>query len=418
MKKFNLKTKKYYIAIFLTILVACSFSKKEDGSEASFTFINNISEVSIPIKYEPNRIYIPVILEDSVFCDLLLDTGAKDIVFDSVFIAENKEKLGMLIYPHSPIRVYTPDGLKLHYQTIFVWKNNAPKRRDSLKLQIGNSIFFHTHPVVYNGKNRETGIFPMQILGKEKIVNINVEDKYIALLDTLNNKADSISFTVNPSTSAPMVKIPIIINTPDTCYRINGNFLLDLGFSGELLFPESILKKELMNIPYKEYHYLSSTVKGTSSMKETDQVSISLGLNNLTVHNALIAFSPSLPPDMTGIIGMGFLEHLNFAVDYKNLLFHYHIKDSVITKKIIDSNDKFGVFIRKQNVSTDEFLYIEGLEKRGRADSLGITIGDHVIKVGDIEVNGANYEALYDSLPHIRKLTIKKTDGSIIQLDK
>jgi hypothetical protein len=421
METHRLNIKKYPLIVILGMFLIACFSSKDDDSNVSFSFTNSVAEKSFPIKYEYDRIYIPVILEDSVSCDLLLDSGTNNLSFDSTFIAENKDKLGMLIYSESSGKVYSPEGLYKRYPIIFVWNVNAQRRRDSLKLQIGNSIFYHSHPDVYS-KNIQTGIFPLHILTKEKIVNINVKEKYMMLLDSITNKADSISFTIDPSTSAPILKASVKIDTADTCYHINGNFLLDFGFRGAILFPESILKKELKNMPFIEFLSLSSTLQRVTSMKETINTSITLDLGNYTIQNTSIVFSSFLPPNITGIIGMAFLKHLNFAVDYRNLLFHYFVSDSnVVTNPFFDIYKKsyYGIRIQKnkENFGHQNFLYINEILKNGKADSLGIQLKDPVIKVNEIEVNENNYEALFDSIPKSRSLSIQKKDDSIIKIE-
>ncbi|GHT49145.1 hypothetical protein AGMMS49982_01950 [Bacteroidia bacterium] len=409
MDKLYLKRKKYYLIISF-LLVLCSCTQRDNAPEVSFAFTNNISEELIPIKYEHNGIYFPVILEDSISCDLFLDSGTGELVFDAAFFAENKEILGMDINPFVLYPVYAPYGLKVKYSTVF----DSSHKRDSLKLQIGSLLFYDAHPVVFGGKHDYIGIFPMRTLGKEKIVNVNVKEKYIALLDSITNKDDSISFTINPHTTAPIIKMSITINKMDTCYQINGNFLIDLGTRNALLFSESILETELRNIPYDEYIVLSSAIQGFSSEKKTYNSTISFGMGNLSIQNAEITYSAFLPPNITGVVGMDFLEHFNFAVDYNSLLFHYHCLDSVIVKEpFLQNKSGYGLYISKSDANND--IYIVGLLKNGKGDSLGIKLNDKVVKVDDIEVNSTNYEALYDSLANPKPMTIKRKDGSIIQ---
>jgi C-terminal processing protease CtpA/Prc len=79
----------------------------------------------------------------------------------------------------------------------------------------------------------------------------------------------------------------------------------------------------------------------------------------------------------------------------------------------------YGIRIKKAktNLSSNSLLYISELLKNGKADSLGIQLKDEVIKVNEEVVNENNYEALLDSIPKSRSLTIRKKDDSIVKIE-
>lgn len=403
---------KQIILIFLFSIDGISAFSQKDNTQA-FVFSNNVKCNSVTLNYINDRIYIPVTIENGIECNLFLDSGINNVLLDSSFIARNRTKLNLAINSHNKYYYTSIDGNYRFYPTLFIWKKNA-ERKQSLKIQIGNSIVFEEHPIA-SGKRDDaiaSGIFPLHLLAKDRIANIDVEEKKITLLDKIDNKSDSIHFEMDPSTSAPSINTSIRIHANDTSYLLKGPFLLDLGFRGDLVLSESVLKNQLNKVPNQEFSYASATIGNVSTVKES--YNISLDIDNIHTKNATIVYSKSLPPNIRGIIGMGILKHLNFAVDYHKHFFHYHMEYPFIQNAPRTVDEKsFGINLIKKS----SLLYIGRIRKGGKADLLGVKVLDRVIKVEDQYVTKENCDQLLSKLP-VSKIIIQSKKGNIITLQK
>ena len=399
------------VVMFLFVIYGTSlFSQKENFQ--SFSFSNNAGCDNITFNYVNDRIYIPATIEDSIECLLFLDSGVKNVLLDSSFVARNKNKLGLFINTH-PNYYTSIGGIYTFYQTLFVWSKNS-ERKQNQKIQIGNSVVFEEHPLVSNQRDDVgSGIFPLLLLAKDQIVNINVKERKMALLDMIDNKSDSISFEIDPYSSAPIINISILLHGIDTLHLIKGNFLLDLGFRGDLVLSESVLEKQLNQVPYQEYVYTSSSVKNVSTVKES--YNISLDINNIHAKNTTIVYTKTLSPNIIGIIGLGILKHINFAVDYRECFFHYHLDyPSIQNPPYIMDEKNFGVNLIKQS----SLLYIGKIRKGGKADILDVKLLDKVIQIDDHYVTKENCDLLFSKLPLAKKLVIQQNNGKNITLQK
>lgn len=333
---------KQLIMMFCMLVYGTSaFSQTENVQ--SFSFSKSEGYNRIPFNYINDRIYIPATIEDSVRCNLFLDSGSKNVLLDSTFVEKNKKQLSLFINPQ-PNNSTTPDGTRRFYQTLFVWKKDQEKKQNQ-KIQINNTVVFEEHPAVadYRGDAYGKGILPLALLAKNKIVNIHIKEKKMALLDRIDTKSDSIRFEIEPYTSAPLIKTEILLHDADTSYLLKGSFLLDLGFRGDLMLSESILEKQLKGVPYYEFVYASSAIGNTSSVKES--YNLSLKIDNIQAENIRITYVKKMPSDIIGVIGIIMLKHINFALDYRNCFFYYHMQEPFIQNKAHFINEKdFGIF--------------------------------------------------------------------------
>lgn len=378
----------------------------------SFSFSKSEGYNRIPFNYINDRIYIPATIEDSVRCNLFLDSGSKTVLLDSTFVEKNKKQLSLFINPQ-PNNSTTPDGTRRFYQTLFVWEKGQEKKQNQ-KIQINNAVVFEEHPAVadYRGDAYGKGVLPLALLAKNKIVNIHIKEKKMALLDRLDNKSDSIHFEIEPYTSAPLIKTEILLHDADTSYLLKGSFLLDLGFRGDLMLSESILEKQLKGVPYYEFVYASSAIGNTSSVKES--YNLSLKIDNIQAENIRITYVKKMPPNIIGVIGIIMLKHINFALDYRNCFFHYHMQEPFIQNKAHSINKKdFGIFFMKQS----SLLYIGTVRKGGKADLSGVKPFDKIIQVNDDFVTIENCDSL-SRLSYVKKIVVQQKSGKKITLQK
>lgn len=398
--------------MFILVLYGTSvFSQKENSKH--FSFSNNVESSNITFNYINDRIYIPVKIEDGIKCSLLLDSGVKNLLLDSSFVARNRTELGLLINPH-PSYFTSLEGVRKFYPTLFVWSKDAGRKRN-LKIQIGNSVVYEEHPNVSNQRADVIGrgLFPLYLLAKDQIINIDIKKHKMILLDKIDNKSDSCHFEIDPYTSAPLINISIRVHTIDTSYIVKGNFLLDLGFRGDLILSESVLEKQLNKVPYNEFSYTSSLIENTSILKESHN--ISLDINNINTRNATIVYAKELSPNITGLIGMGFLKHINFAVDYRKRFFHYHIEHPFIQNQPDKVDEKgFGIYLIKKSAQ----LYVGKIRKGGKADLLGVKLLDKVIQVDDHYVTKENCDMLLGRLSLVKKVVVQNKNGGSITLQK
>ncbi|MCD8182530.1 MAG: hypothetical protein LUE99_04885 [Bacteroides sp.] len=131
--------------------------------------------------------------------------------------------------------------------------------------------------------------------------------------------------------------------------------------------------------------------------------------------NATIVYAKKLSPNIIGIIGMGILKHINFAVDYNKCFFHYHMERPFIQNPPYVVNEKgVGVYLIKKS----SLLYVGKIRKGGKADLLGVKLLDKVIQIDNQYVTEENCDALLGKLPFARKIVIQSKDGKNITLQK
>lgn len=401
----------YKQTLMVLLFVICGTSIFAQKKEPQlFSFSNNAGRCNINFNYVDDRIYIPATIEDSIECSLFLDSGIKNVSLDSSFFAKNKTKLHLAINP-CPNYYTSLGGTYKFYQALFIW-NKQEEEKKNLKIKIGNSVVFEKHPII-STQTIGSGIFPLYLFAKDQILNIHIKAGEMRLLDKIDNKSDSIYFEIDPYTSAPLVNIPIRVYTDDISYLITGTFLLDLGFRGDLILSDSILEKRLNEVPYQEYIYVSSAVGNTSSVKES--YNISLDIDNIRAKNTTIVYANKLSPNITGIIGMGILKQINFALDYRKFFIHYHMEPPSIqnTPHIINKKG-FGIYLTKKS----SLLYVNKIRKGGKADLLGVKLLDKVIQIDNQRVTKENCDLLLGKLPFSKKVIVQKKDGKNITLQK
>lgn len=311
-------------------------------------------------------------------------------------------------------RIHTPNGITYSYPSFVSEK--AP-----LKIQIGNFYFDIPECEIMDYGGRRNGILPAIQLGKKHIININMFQKYVALLASVENKSDSLSFVVDPYTSAPCIDDTIFINTNDSLIAIDGRFIIDIGMANGLTLSKAS-KTKFPSLHCQDIIY-RTTSKGKSIAKLEQTSPVIMNLKNIS-ENININFSDKMPPGITGIIGTAFLERINFAIDYQKQQFHYDIIPESFFPYRSESNSvrKWGAIFANVKTEVDgsisNNLQVVQLIKGRKADLLGVELGDQIIKVDDEIVKpNLNDSLLMEKVRNAEKVTIRKRDGMHIILD-
>lgn len=400
------------LIIFLLTCINCSFCSsekeemKEENAKEEFKFVHNIDSLAVPIEIIRGRMHAKGLLNDSILTDLLLDSASDVFSLDYDFVENNKNKLGVVIGKTS-----------YHYPTLnSVFKSFEVKGKSKKKfsVKIGNETFLFDHFLAVKGAVRN--LFPMRMLGDKYIVNIDLPNNRLALLDSIENKSDTISFTLNKYTKGPEIYSTLKIQGEDTTINLTGKFVLDYGFHGSVIVSRQF-PRNYPDLTYNEIHTLSPRSKNGYYVDH-----ILLGrkivFNGVTLPKTDITVNFFIPEDVVGIIGMGILKYFNLAFDYKNEQLHFFIPDSVISlsKEPYIPGIKWGVMVDSTFSPSNKHLLISKIFKGRQGDLQNVKPGDKVIQVNDKEITQENFREIFPTIKNADSLKIVGKDGIIKDL--
>lgn len=408
-----------YVYVFVICLILTSCTNKE--KEYSFSFSDNYNEAIIPARFDNGRVYIPVsVVKNDIISDnlekctyyFLFDTGTSEMVIDSVL---NENDCFSIKYDNSFFRrIHAPAGVTYSYPSFI-------NDRSPLKIQIGSSFFDISECEIMDYAGRRNGILPAIQLGTKSIININLFQKYVALLSIIQNKSDSLSFVIDPYTSAPCIEDTIFVNNDDSLIAINGKFIMDIGMARGLTLSEEA-KIKFPSLCCQDVVYRTAN-KGNDIVKFQQTPTVKVHLKNISA-NVNIDFSRQMPPGITGVIGNAFLERINFAIDYQKLQLHYDVIPELYFPYRSESNSvkKWGVIIAnikmEVNDKMDYSLQVVQLIKGHKADLAGVELNDQIIEIDSKKVGvNLNDSLLMEKVRNAENVTIRKSNGTLIILE-
>lgn len=402
-----------YIYLFVIYLILTSCKNRE----YSFSFSDNYKELIIPAQFDKGRIYIPLsiakngtIRNDLKECTFyfLFDTGTPQMVIDSIL--NDNACFGIKYNNSLSRRIHTPAGITYSYPSII-------SEKTPLKIHIENFSFDMPECEIMDYGRRRNGILPAIQLGKKYIININLFQKYIALLESIENKSDSLPFVIDQSTSAPCIKDTIFIETNDSLIAIYGKFIIDIGMARGLTLSEEC-KIKCSSIPCQDVIYRTMN-KGNDIAKFQQTPLVNVKLKNIST-NENIDFSKNMPPGITGVIGNAFLERINFALDYRRQQLHYNVIPESFFPFRPESNSvkKWGIIIANVKVNGNNNLQVVQLIKGHKADLLGVELNNQIIEIdGETIGSNPNDSLLMQKVRNADKVIIRKNDGTSIILN-
>lgn len=224
--------RKYIVGyIMLCLFFPFVFVKAGEGTVFNFSWIEktdialNLND-TIPFSYLDRRIIALSYLNDSIQANIMLDSGAPYLFLDSLFLP----KVGLYTQPQSKEYFGSLESEGAVYY-LLEKRNGENYWKSSLDLKTNGAVFQIDHPLCSNLSSFGVdGILGLRLLKRtNKIVNINMKDKFITYFLFLPDKYRSLPMTEDKYSSAPLVKLNIKVMTSGGIVEHSGMFMLDTG---------------------------------------------------------------------------------------------------------------------------------------------------------------------------------------------
>lgn len=398
---------KYICNLLLVfILAGCSnYSSKNEDSNAKDSAIvtSKLPDDAFPVHFNGRHIIIRAVMNDSTEITLLLDTGAQVPTFDSTFIAQNKDRLGITIKPTHAI-VESPSGLF----------NITDRITGSIKLKaFAENEEFRGTLMIANIKKLNFGadaIFPAYLFFKDKAVMINLKDQYIRIIsqDTLNSlKSQYIRF---PLKGTPYTYFSIsskifagkALNLP---VNITGDLQIDLGAPGFLyLFKSQKLVNTVFTPTTKSLKIktlafnMIDTVCSEALVTDQLQLSDTLSFRNakVTLLNQFI----NIDTTQIGLLGNEFLRKFTVIIDYRNKQLYLRPNTEYLSPC---RNSNLGMRLSK--MPDQKSCIVHSIYESTPISIAGIQLGDEILSINGVPTESIN--AVQMDLIHLSPIGTK-----------
>lgn len=399
------------------------FAKTGEGTVFNFSRIEktdialNLND-TIPFSYLDRRIIALSYLNDSIQANIMLDSGAPYLFLDSLFLP----KVGLYTQPQSKEYFGSLESEGAVYY-LLEKRNGENYWKSSLDLKTNGAVFQIDHPLCSNLSSFGVdGILGLRLLKRtNKIVNINMKDKFITYFLFLPDKYRSLPMTEDKYSSAPLVKLNIKVMTSGGIVEHSGMFMLDTGFPGGIMFSHKVKKKYSSSL-FKESKFLISltdTLAVNSSRIDNNSVT----WEGMTFSPVDIVFNSNTSPSLEGlegVIGMQFLENLNMGFDYENKKFYYcPVSSKVLSNPEVNIFKKSGLAINWLIYKTGKypFIIVDHIIKGQRADLSGVDLRDIVISIDGQDIYSMESEQIEELVKKASSVTIKTQGGEIVVLN-
>jgi hypothetical protein len=392
---------KYLLTILLILILAgCSNHTSKNDISSTKTPIKTVfilPKDAFPIQFDGRHIIIQAKINDSVEISLLLDTGVQGISFDSSFIAENKDRLGIKTKPTRGT-ILTPGGLTKITQCIV----------GSVKITAFSENKDFTGAII-NPNLKKSGIgvdavFPAYLFFENKIVLINLENQYLRILsqDTLNDlKGNFVSFPLNGNpysyfTISSKICIDEVGNHP---VNFNGELVIDIGATGLLyLFKShpSVNPFFPSDVKTHKITYLSSNLKDTilSEAIIANQLRLSDTWRFQNAKITLLHNFTTIDSKQIGLLGNEFLKKFIVIIDYRSKKLYLRPASQYFTPC---NNSNLGMKFRKE--PGGKSYIVSTIYDQSPISIEGIHLGDKILSINGILTEGISIKEI-DSIEH------------------
>ena len=368
---------------------------------------------------ENGRIILPVVLNDSVSTNLVLDNGTTNLALDNTFSLKNNKHL--MLSSDSKVFVYIsmPDGEIMGK----LGKGNLKIKSGSSTIESTNFIYLYNMSGFY--KDKVSGFFPINWLSKNHLIYIDPRNSYITLPDTIDYKYYvKIPFTIDKS-GAFCIQSAFKFNCKGIWYNLNGIFLIDFGNPRDEIW---INKEKIIGFNLKVDEGFEITEKNKKPFQiqnvyaDTARI-VSFGDSYFKHLRISIEQEKSSPYEQfIGVIGEKILENYIVVIDYKNQVLYLKSirQESVLNESNLYKN--WGLNIRPFPISdftdTTKCKWIVAyVKKNKKADTSGIELWDELQSINGISIDKFTLSAGINALDNARKLTFRGNYGKLKLLE-
>lgn len=377
---------KYLLIIILFVIIAgCSnHASKNDISSTKPTVktVAILPKDAYPFQFDGRHIIIQAKMNDSVAISLLLDTGVQEPDFDSSFIAENRDRLGIKTKPFHGFGL-SPSGLLKITQRI----------TGSINLNaFSENKEFHGALMITNSIRSSLGadaIFPAYLFFEDKIVLIDLKNQYLRILsqDTLNDlKRHFVSFPLNGNQySFFTVSSKILIDKlAGHSVNLDGEMEIDIGAPGFLYLFKSqkyisaILPPDIKTHKIKTLAFnMKDTVFSEAIIADQLRLSDTWSFQNAKI--TLVDQFVNLDPAQIGLLGNDFLRKFIVIIDYRNKQLYLRPGPEYFSPC---KNSNLGMKLSKEPGAKS--YVVVSLYDQTPISNAGIHLGDIILSVNGI----------------------------------
>jgi len=366
--------KKSFFLIAVVILL--SFCKNKT-IETQFETADTITfpENAVPIVY-CNHIYIPSTI-DSIFGNIVFDTGADGLYFDSTFFSNNPFRKFKFI------NAFLPGVGTGHPQKVVVITDSINFGFYNYSNNISFIPVFLLKPIL--------GDFADGILGQryfsEHVLEINYFYEYIRLHNSIDSVDTSGYVSISMKKEDKRLFVPAIIQINDTV-SIQDYVKLDIGFGGSISItsPMATMYNLSENIADKFSCYNKySGVSGTSSWFKFRANHVEIGgykLDEVVMDYSEDKKGALSNSNHAGLLGNKILERFDVVIDFVN--------DNLYLKPNLNYNkpfnfSKLGFSYVDRNVTMGAWI-VTGFYRGSNAEIAGLQVDDKIVSVNGINI--------------------------------
>lgn len=376
--------KKSFIIALLTIVSLTASSQENDST--SFIYHGHI--------------YIPVVINDSVRCNAIYDTGAANLFgVDSVFLLHSAWKPQKMGHAYTggaagktKVRII-PEETNINYGTI------QNQYRLVVIFKLRDVIDCHVDGIM---GIKNIADYPFEI---------NFEHRYLKQYKT--GKPDTAGYQMLPikyEDDRLMFQVETIINGTN----IKGWYLMDTGSGGSVDFTaKTVSQYSLETIDTKRYitDYTQFGIGDKEQEMIVDMLSDKIIIGRDTIHHSSVSYLPEgtgafSDRDYLGVIGNDIWENYNIIIDAKDsVLYLRRFKPESPEEPTYDYNFRNRTDICRGWI-------VSSLVRDGDAIKAGIELGDTITAINGKSVADYSWDD-EDSLNHIPQqvLTITGANG-------
>jgi len=316
---------KYLFTLLLCVIISgcIDHASKNDISSTKLTVktVAILPKDAYPFQFDGRHIIVQAKMNDSVTIALLLDTGVQGPSFDSSFIAENRNRLGINTKPFHGFEASPSGLLKITQKISGTIKLNVFSENNEFRgaLMIADNI---------RSSLGADAIFPAYLLFKDKIVLIDLKNQYLRILsqDSLNNmKRHFVSFPLNGNqfsyfTVSSKIWIDKLAGHP---VNLDGEMQIDIGAPGFLYlfkcqkYVSAVLPPDIKTHKIKTLAFnMKDTVFSEAIITDELRLSETWSFRNAKI--TLVDQFVNQDPSQIGLLGNDFLRKFIVIIDYRN----------------------------------------------------------------------------------------------------
>jgi len=273
----------------------------------------------IPLEKRKGHLYSEWKLNNTITAKIFLESGFPIIIFNEQFLQKHLNELAL------KLEIPSED------EFVSTW-NNAKKTK--IKYHINDTLIINRLPQIINAVVIDFSEIPSwkdydivyPIADLKGIIEINIKEKYMRILDTLNYIKNFNVYKMKIDENTKGLYLNTELSVYDTLggkEMIKGDFLFDLG-AGNAFMLNKNLKKVQVFVEKSDRMILKDTTRINTKGKKELSIIIpdNIVLNNIRIQNSYVVAmkynSTKASDKYIGLIGTSFFKEFITIFDYDN----------------------------------------------------------------------------------------------------